>query len=165
MFCEGSESVDVWQTGCTVILYTPSPLATILHIKPATPKKGEVQIRRNLQYTSLWYALVYIREDWILRGPRSSSFWLPRNLSNHMDRQARTGDTVRLQIGVRSQTLPWWLGGRRGKDDRKQNTLPPVGLHKPTTPGNWQLKEDLSNRFLLFSLTKNRLPPIRDWFP
>jgi hypothetical protein len=25
---------------------------------------------------------------------RSSSFWLPRNLSNRMDRQARTGDTV-----------------------------------------------------------------------
>ncbi len=22
------------------------------------------------------------------------SFWIPRNLSNHMDRQARTGDTV-----------------------------------------------------------------------
>jgi hypothetical protein len=22
-----------------------------------------------------------------------------------------------------SQTLPWWLGVRRGKDDRKQNTL------------------------------------------
>ncbi len=24
----------------------------------------------------------------LLRGPRSSYFWLPRNLSNHMDRQA-----------------------------------------------------------------------------
>jgi hypothetical protein len=23
----------------------------------------------------------------------------------------------------RSQPLPWWLGGRRGKDDRKQNSL------------------------------------------
>ncbi len=23
-----------------------------------------------------------------------------------------------------SQTLPWWLGGRRGKDDRKQITMP-----------------------------------------
>ncbi len=43
-----------------------------------------------------------------------------------MDRQARNGDTVlaksREVIG-RSQTLPWWPGGRRGKDDRKQNTL------------------------------------------
>ena len=30
----------------------------------------------------------------LLRGPQSSSFCFPRNLSNHMDRQARTGDTV-----------------------------------------------------------------------
>ncbi len=37
------------------------------------------------------------REDWILNieeaKPRSSSFWLPRNLSNIMDKQARPGDT------------------------------------------------------------------------
>jgi hypothetical protein len=26
----------------------------------------------------------------------------------------------------RSRTLPWWLEERRGKDDRKQNTLAPV---------------------------------------
>jgi hypothetical protein len=47
------------------------------------------------------------------RGPRSSSFWLPRNLSHHMDRQALTGDTVLVESGDktgRSQTLPWWLG-------------------------------------------------------
>jgi hypothetical protein len=25
-----------------------------------------------------------------------------------------------------SQTLPWWLGGRRGKDDRKKNTMAPL---------------------------------------
>ncbi len=30
----------------------------------------------------------------ILRGPSSSSFWVPRNLSNRMDRQACTRDTV-----------------------------------------------------------------------
>jgi hypothetical protein len=29
----------------------------------------------------------------MLRGPRSSYYWLPRNLSNHVDRQARTRDT------------------------------------------------------------------------
>jgi hypothetical protein len=49
-----------------------------------------------------------------------------RNLSNHMDRQARTGDTVLVksrEMTGRSQTLPWWLKGRGGKDDRKQNTL------------------------------------------
>ncbi len=33
-------------------------------------------------------------EKLILRGPRSTLFWLPQNLSNHMDRQARTRETV-----------------------------------------------------------------------
>ncbi len=32
-----------------------------------------------------------------------------------------------LCVYSESQTLPWWLGGRRGKDDRKQNTFGPVG--------------------------------------
>ncbi len=48
------------------------------------------------------------RENRILRGPRSSSFWIPRNLSHHMIRQARTGDTVLVKIREmtgRSQTL------------------------------------------------------------
>jgi hypothetical protein len=44
-----------------------------------------------------------------------------------MDRQARTGDTVLVksrEMTDRSQTLPWCMArGRRGKDDRKQNTL------------------------------------------
>ncbi len=75
--------------------------------------------------------LVEPREDWILRGPCSSSFRLPRNLSNHMERQARTSDTVlvnRREMTGRSQTLPWCLGGGgiKTKDDRKQNTLAPV---------------------------------------
>jgi hypothetical protein len=30
----------------------------------------------------------------LYKGPRSSCFWLPRNLSTHMDRQARARDTV-----------------------------------------------------------------------
>ncbi len=50
----------------------------------------------------------------ILRGPRSVSFWLPRNLSNHMDRQARTLGTVIVksrEMTGRRQTLPWWLWG------------------------------------------------------
>ncbi len=53
-------------------------------------------------------------EDSKLGGPRSSSFWLPRNLSDRMDRQARTGDTVLIksrEMTGRSQTLPWWLEG------------------------------------------------------
>ncbi len=48
------------------------------------------------------------------RGQRN----LPRNLSNHMDRQACTRDTVLVksrEMTGRSQTLPWWLGGGRVK--------------------------------------------------
>ncbi len=72
----------------------------------------------------------FAKEDWILRGPRSSSFLVPRNLSHHMIRQAPTGDIVldksRGMTG-RTQTLPCRLGGRRGQDDRKPNTLAPLG--------------------------------------
>jgi hypothetical protein len=59
---------------------------------------------------------------------RSSSFWVPRNLSHHMIRQARTCNTVESREFIgRAQTLPWWLGrGRRGIDDRKQNTVAPL---------------------------------------
>jgi hypothetical protein len=53
-----------------------------------------------------------------IRGPRSSSFWVPRNLSHHIDRQARTRDTVLVTAVV--------AGGRRGNDDRKHNTLAPL---------------------------------------
>ncbi len=48
---------------------------------------------------------------------------LPRNLSNHMDRQARTGDTVLVksrEMTGRSQTLKWWLGGGRVKTTEKK---------------------------------------------
>ncbi len=59
--------------------------------------------------------MVYIIiEKIILRGPRSSSFWFPRNLSNHIYRQASTRDTglEYRQITVSSQTvLRWCLGG------------------------------------------------------
>jgi hypothetical protein len=50
----------------------------------------------------------------MLRGPRSSSFWVPQNLSHHMDRQARTSDTVLVksrEMTCRTQTLRWWLEG------------------------------------------------------
>jgi hypothetical protein len=29
----------------------------------------------------------------------------------------------------RTPILPWWLGGERGKDDRKQNTLAPLSTY------------------------------------
>ncbi len=73
------------------------------------------------------------REDWMLRGPRSSSFWFPRNLSDHMVRQARTGDTGKTNsrgmtgIGPKHCRAGGW--GRRGKDDRKQNALAPLNAH------------------------------------
>jgi hypothetical protein len=58
---------------------------------------------------------IVVREDWMLRGPRLSSFWVPRNLSHHMIRQARTFDTVLVKsrdMTSRTQTLPCWLGGK-----------------------------------------------------
>ncbi len=61
-------------------------------------------------------------------------FLLPRNLSNHMDRQARTRDTVLVnsrEMTGKSQTLPWLRGGAwraGGKDDKKLNTLSPLQL-------------------------------------
>jgi hypothetical protein len=56
----------------------------------------------------------------ILRGQRSSSFWLPRNLSTHIDRQASTRDTVLAKSREMTD------GGGKGKDDRKQNTFSPL---------------------------------------
>jgi hypothetical protein len=44
-------------------------------------------------------------------------FWVPRNLSHHMIRQALIGDTVlakRIEMTGKTQTLPWWLGGEKG---------------------------------------------------
>jgi hypothetical protein len=54
------------------------------------------------------------------------TFWLSRNLSNHMDRQTRTCDTVLVknrELTGRSQTLPWWVEGGGVKTTEKQNTL------------------------------------------
>jgi hypothetical protein len=48
-----------------------------------------------------------------MNGPRSSSFWVPRNLFNHMDRQARTRDAVlvksieRLLLGAKHCRGGW----------------------------------------------------------
>ncbi len=53
--------------------------------------------------------MVISREDWTLRGPRSSSFWVLRNLSHHMIWQARPGDTELVKnrdMTGRAQRLP-----------------------------------------------------------
>ncbi len=59
--------------------------------------------------------IAFCREDLILRGPRLSSFWIPRTSPILKDiRQARTGDTVLVksrEMTGRTQTLSWWLGG------------------------------------------------------
>jgi hypothetical protein len=60
------------------------------------------------------------------KRPMLFFFGLPRKLSNHMGRQARTGDTVSVKsremisIGAKHCHGGWEEGG---KDDRKQNTL------------------------------------------
>jgi hypothetical protein len=71
-------------------------------------------------------ALAKAERIWKLTGPRSPSFRVPRNLSKHMDRQARTGDTVLVksrEVGAKHCLVRW--GG--GKDDRKENTLARLG--------------------------------------
>jgi hypothetical protein len=49
-----------------------------------------------------------------------------------MIRQARIRDKSREMTGTVEPKHSWWLvaGGRRGKDDRKQNTLAPLARPK-----------------------------------
>ncbi len=72
----------------------------------------------NLPSFSFFIGVAFTREDSILRRQQSSSFWVPRNLSHHRIRQARTGDTVffksRKMIGS-TQILSWWLWGEGEK--------------------------------------------------
>jgi hypothetical protein len=64
-----------------------------------------------------------------MNGPRSSSFWVPLNLFNHIHRQSRIRDAVlvksieRLLLGAKHCRGGW---GGRGKDDRKHNKLVPL---------------------------------------
>jgi hypothetical protein len=64
-----------------------------------------------------------IEEVNILRDPRSYSFWLSRNLSKHMDRQAHTGDAVlvksREMTGIGAKHC---RGGWREEGKRRQKT-------------------------------------------
>ncbi len=57
------------------------------------------------------------------RGPRSSSFWLPRNLSHHMDRQAHTGDTVLVE------RERWQVGAKHCQRRQKTKYIGPVASH------------------------------------
>ncbi len=81
-------------------------------------------------YGKAIYTFLHIRKEWILRGPQSSSFWVQLNLSDHIVRQTRTGAIVFVksrEMTGRTKTVVV-AGRRRGKDDRKQNTLAPL-LH------------------------------------
>ncbi len=89
---------------------------------------AERQMRRDgflsLKIEVRGWQIPHVSGDWIPRGPRSSSFWVPRNLSNHMDRQSRTADLVLVktrEMAGRSQTLPWWLGG--GEEKTAENKI------------------------------------------
>ncbi len=96
------------------------------------------------------------REYWIPRGPRSSTFWVPRNLSHHMImiRQARAGDTVLVksrEMTGGNQTLPRWLRGE-GKDDRKQSsTLAPLRVSLVTASDEWNRGSFLQHAFMHLS--------------
>ncbi len=64
---------------------------------------------------SIQSSLFHYIEELILRGPCSSSFWFPRNLSNHMYRQACTCDSVlvknRGMTGSSQHCRGGWGGG------------------------------------------------------
>jgi len=60
----------------------------------------------------------------ILRGPRSSYFWIPRNLSNHMDRQHRTEKTESARLSLQSSEL----GTRYAHSLNRRRVLPPRPL-------------------------------------
>ena len=74
---------------------------------------------------SLFYDSPYILyvDRCLQRGLNTKRFsnvflWVPRNLSHHMIRQARTGDTVVVksrEMTGWTWTLPWRLGGARVK--------------------------------------------------
>jgi hypothetical protein len=58
-------------------------------------------------------------EELTLRGPLSSPFWFPRNISNHMDRLTCTRDIVLVSIVMTGGSLTARVaGGRRGTDDK-----------------------------------------------
>ncbi len=71
----------------------------------------------------MWY-----QRGLIIKRPTIVFFWVPQNLSHHISRLGRTGHIIR------TQTLPWWLGGKKvKKDDRKQNTLAPFVWYSLTS--------------------------------
>ncbi len=76
------------------------------------------------------------------KRPTLVFFWVPRNLSIHMDRRARTGDTVLVksrEITDRPQTLPWWQGGGGVKTTENKIHRPRCCKACPSSILGWRL--------------------------
>jgi hypothetical protein len=107
---------------------------------------------KNLAWIPNWQGLVTWvhlnfpkappREDWKLRCPRSSSFWVPRNLSHHMIRQAHTCDIVFVKSREMTQ-----VGGS-------------VGPTCPTMPA-WNID---GNYIFRFALTFSNKTWMQEWY-
>ncbi len=54
-----------------------------------------IKASQNSQLTN--FVFLKGREDWLQKSPWLSSFWVPRNLSHHVVRQAFSGDTVSVK--------------------------------------------------------------------
>ncbi len=106
----------------------------LIKAKPLPAKQRERILReRGKGSILLWAESI----EYYVRCPRPSSFWVPRNLSHHMIRQARTGHTVlvkRREMTGRTPTLPWWLRGEGVKNRKTTENkihLPPVAVLHP----------------------------------
>jgi hypothetical protein len=69
-----------------------------------------VKFLLRVHMSDIYKGMDTVREEWILRGPRSSSFWVQRNLFHHIRNlgKPRTGDTVIVksrEMTGRTQTL------------------------------------------------------------
>ena len=79
-------------------------------------------------------------EELNIRGPRSSSFWVPGNLSYHIDRQARTSATVLVmsremrQVGAKHCRGGWGVGRVKTTENKMHwPRCPPHPLPDDTT--------------------------------
>jgi hypothetical protein len=88
-------SISTWtaQMEDSLITWTPGRFK---HYCSWWPVRCTYSVHTNIVYNFVvtTHGCLSAREDWILRGPQSASFWVPRYLSHHMIRQARTGDTL-----------------------------------------------------------------------
>jgi hypothetical protein len=85
-----------------------------------------------------------IEELTLLKGPQSSSFCLPRNLSNHMDRQAHTSDIVLVKSRDARRVKTTENKTHWPRSSEPQSThiygvpqcMSPVGIGTPPSPAS-----------------------------